>query len=160
MLACFACTHAQAQARMHEHMHTRHAQTHARKTCPHDSHARTHAHAHAHAHTTAHPHATARRLGLLSRCWPDVSLLHAGNRIGDAGMTQMAAALKVNTAIVSLRLDGKSGGCVFARACVVACPPTHTHNEAGWARWLALYACYIQRNDKGTHRPYLCFTTR
>ena len=82
------------------------------------------------------------------------------NRIGDAGMTQMATALGINTAIKELTLGGKSGGCVFARACVVACPPTHTHKEAGWARWLALYLYYIQRNDKGTHRPYLRFTTR
>ena len=48
----------------------------------------------------------------------DVSLLHAGSRIGDAGLTQLAAVLKINNAIQVLdlegstvRLYGKSGGC-------------------------------------------------
>ena len=41
----------------------------------------------------------------------DVSLLHAGNQIGDAGLTQLAAALKINNAIQDLILGSKSGGC-------------------------------------------------
>ena len=50
-------------------------------------------------------------LGLLAPLVADVSLLHAGNLIGDAGMTQLAAALKINNAIEDLRLRRKSGGC-------------------------------------------------
>ena len=40
-----------------------------------------------------------------------MSLLHAGNQIGDAGTTQLAAALKINNAIQDLYLNRKSGGC-------------------------------------------------
>jgi hypothetical protein len=41
----------------------------------------------------------------------DLSVLHADNQIGDAGLTQLAAVLKINNALKDLRLHGKSGGC-------------------------------------------------
>ena len=56
--------------------------------------------------------------GPLAPVVADVSLLHAGNRIGDAGLTQLAAALKINNAIKYLWLHGKLGGCDVL--CVVA----------------------------------------
>ena len=54
----------------------------------------------------------------------DVSLMYSGNKIADAGLTELSTALKVNQAITHLNLDcklwgGGGGGhlgCVCARA--------------------------------------------
>ena len=104
-------------------------------TQPTRMHTRTHARTRTHIRTPAWNCTSPRPFVAVMA---DVSLLHADNQIGDAGMTQMAAALKINTAIKTLRLESKSGGCVRVCTLVLACPPKHTHKEAGWARWLAL----------------------
>ena len=69
--------------------------------------------------TNTYAHACKRehtRAAHMSPChWlvvADVSLMHLGNNIADAGLTELSMALKVNQAITNLILYGKLCVCV------------------------------------------------
>ena len=47
----------------------------------------------------------------------DMSLLHSGNKIADAGLTELSAALRVNHAITNLDLERKLLGDLGIRVC-------------------------------------------